>query len=73
MNQQTELFKTIDSLPEKYFIEVIDFVAYLQHKAQKETVQQKIVVAREIECINCNAEELNKEMADVLLDQSLDL
>ena len=36
MTQQAELLKKIDTLPPKYFGEVIDFVGYLQHKAQQE-------------------------------------
>jgi len=37
MTQQAELLKKIDKLPLKYFDEVIDFVGYLQNKAQQET------------------------------------
>ena len=33
MTQQTELLKKIETLPQKYFGEVIDFVEYLQFKA----------------------------------------
>ena len=36
MTQQAELFKKLEKLPQKYFGEVIDFVGYLQHKAQQE-------------------------------------
>ena len=36
MTQQAELLKRIDTLPPKYFSEVVDFVGYLQHKAQQE-------------------------------------
>ena len=36
MNRQAELLKEIDRLPPKYFSEVIDFVGYLRHKAQRE-------------------------------------
>ena len=36
MTQQAELLKNIDTLPQKYFGEVIDFVGYLQQKAQQE-------------------------------------
>ncbi|MCL2068136.1 MAG: hypothetical protein FWG99_11825 [Treponema sp.] len=38
MTQQAELLKKIDALPPKYFGEVIDFVGYLQHKAQHENI-----------------------------------
>ncbi|MDR2971017.1 MAG: DUF2281 domain-containing protein [Bacteroidales bacterium] len=36
MTQQAELQQRINNIPQKYFGEVIDFLAYLQHKAQKE-------------------------------------
>ena len=36
MTQEAELHRNIDNLPPKYFGEVINFVAYLQHKAQNE-------------------------------------
>ena len=38
MTQQAELIKKIDKLPPQYFGEVIDFVAYLQYKAQQNNV-----------------------------------
>ena len=43
MTQQAELLKNIDTLPQKYFGEVIDFVGYLQQKAQQAAAQQKNV------------------------------
>jgi hypothetical protein len=36
VTQQAELINKIEKLPPKYFGEVIDFVGYLQQKAQKE-------------------------------------
>ena len=36
MTQQAELIKEIEKLPSKYFGEVLDFVGYLQQKAQDE-------------------------------------
>ncbi|MDR3020788.1 MAG: DUF2281 domain-containing protein [Treponema sp.] len=39
MTQQAELLKKIDKLPPKYFGEVIDFVGYLQAKAQQAAAQ----------------------------------
>jgi len=36
MTQQAELLQKIDALPPKYLGEVIDFVGYLQRKAQIE-------------------------------------
>jgi len=36
MTQQAELLKKIDTLPPKYFGEVIDFVGYLQNKERQE-------------------------------------
>ena len=38
MTQQAELLRKIDTLPQEYFGEVIDFVGYLQYKARKENV-----------------------------------
>ena len=39
MTQQAELLNTINKLPPQYFREAIDFVGYLQQKAQAETVE----------------------------------
>jgi len=36
MTQQAELLKMIDTLPPKHYGEVVDFVGYLQQKAQNE-------------------------------------
>ena len=36
MTQQVEIMNKIDKIPQKYFREVIDFLGYLQHKAQQE-------------------------------------
>jgi len=36
MTQQAELYRRIDTLPQKFFGEVIDFVGYLEHKAKQE-------------------------------------
>ena len=36
MIQQVEIMNKIDKIPQKYFGEVIDFLGYLQHKAQQE-------------------------------------
>ena len=36
MTQQAVLMKKIEKIPPKYFGEVIDFLGYLQHKAQQE-------------------------------------
>jgi hypothetical protein len=73
MTQQAELIKNIDTLPSKYLGEVIDFVAYLQKKAQQESVQRAEAEEREKKCINRYAEELNKEAMEVYSDQELDL
>jgi hypothetical protein len=79
MTQQAELLKRIDTLPPKYFGEVIDFVGYLEQKARQEaaspkkgelTEEQK---QRDIELINRHAEELNREAMEVYLDQELDI
>ncbi|MCL2070183.1 MAG: hypothetical protein FWH19_04275 [Treponema sp.] len=37
------------------------------------SIKRKVTEAEEIECINRHSEELNREMEDVLLDQSLDI
>jgi len=72
MTQQAELlYKRIDTLPPKYFGEVIDFVGYLEHKAQQETAQtpqntREQLLAREREVFNKYAEEINREAMDVL-------
>jgi hypothetical protein len=36
MIRQIELQQRINSIPQKYFDEVINFLAYVQHKAQQE-------------------------------------
>jgi len=41
MTQQAELLKKIDTLPPKYYDEVIDFVEYLQQKAKKNVSLEK--------------------------------
>jgi len=41
MTQQAELLKKIDTLPPKYYGEVIDFVGYLQQKAKKTVSLEK--------------------------------
>jgi hypothetical protein len=40
MTQQAELLDKIDKLPPKYLGEVIDFIGYLQQKAQQEKLLQ---------------------------------
>jgi len=71
MTQQAELYKRIDTLPPKYFGEVIDFVGYLEHKARQETAHtpqstREQLIAREREVFDRYAEEINREMEDVL-------
>ena len=76
MANQAAIQRAIEMLPPQYYDEVVDFIGYLRHKAQQKAVQtssREQVRAREIECINRNAEELNREMEDILLDQSLDI
>jgi hypothetical protein len=36
MTQQAELINKIEKIPPKYFGEIVDFLGYLQNKAQKE-------------------------------------
>ncbi|MDR0474555.1 MAG: DUF2281 domain-containing protein [Treponema sp.] len=81
MTSQAIIQKEIETLPPQYYDEVVDFIGYLRHKAQQAAARQTMtqasfrndIRAREIECINRHAEELNREMEDVLLDQSLDI
>lgn len=54
MTQQAELLRKIDKLPPKFFSEIIDFVAYLQHKAQQENLISS--PARDIELFEKYAE-----------------
>jgi len=69
MTQQAELLKKIDKLPPRYFGEVIDFVEYLQHKAQQEKLKPSS--ARDIELFEKYADELNAEAEDVLSYQNM--
>jgi len=39
MTQQAELLRNIDTLPQKYFGELFDFVGYLHQKAQQSAAQ----------------------------------
>jgi hypothetical protein len=82
MTQQAELLNKINKLPPKYFGEVIDFVSYLQYKARQETPHaaktsnqyvglSEEEAARDVEIITRYAEELNREAAEVLLDQDI--
>ena len=75
MTYQAIIQKEIEALPSQYYGEVVDFIGYLQHKAQIETQANstEMMRVREMECINRHAEELNREMEDVLLDQSVDI
>jgi len=75
MIYQAIIQKEIETLPSQYYGEVIDFIGYLRHKAQTEIQLNSAeqIRIREMECINRHAEELNREMEDVLLDQSIDI
>jgi len=76
MVSQAAIQKEIETLPPQYYSEVVDFIGYLRHKARQTTIQTpdtEQIRAREIECIKRHAEELNREMEDVLLDQSLEI
>jgi len=76
MTYQAIIQREIETLPPQYYEEVVDFIGYLRHKAQQTTTQASFLEqnrAREKECINSHAEELNREMEDILLDQSLDI
>ena len=41
MTQQAEIMNKIDKIPQKYIGEVIDFLGYLQHKAEQEANNTK--------------------------------
>ena len=74
MTQQAELLRNIDTLPQKYFGEVLSFLGYLQHKAQQEAAQaaaqaagtKEQRAAREKAAFIKYADELNAEAEDVL-------
>jgi len=42
MTQQAELLKNIDTLPQKHFGEILDFVGYLRYKIQQENVVKTV-------------------------------
>jgi phosphoribosyl-ATP pyrophosphohydrolase len=73
MIDQAVLQREIETLPPKYIGEVVDFVGYLQKKAQQEAVEIAMAGKRDKEIINRYADELNKEMEDVLSYQTLDI
>ena len=76
MVERAVLHKEIDKLPPQYFGEVFNFVGYLRHKAQQETGRLGLTEEqkeRERECFTRHADELNREMAEILLDQSSDI
>jgi len=63
MTQQAELFREIDRIPQKYFGEVINFLGYLQHKAQQEASDnelEKILPTGNNEKIRFTREELDE-------------
>ena len=73
MTNQVLLQREIEALPPKYFGEVVSFVGYLHKKAQQEAVEIAAAGKRDKEIINQYADELNKEMEDVLSYQTLDI
>ena len=73
MTNQAALQREIESLPPKYYGEVVNYVRYLQTKAQQEAVEITAAGKRDKELINRYADELNKEMEDVLSYQTLDI
>ena len=81
MANKATLQREIETLPPQYYGEVVDFIGYLRHKAQHSRTEgstaqassREQIRAREIECINHYAEELNREMEDILLDQNPDI
>ena len=76
MINQAIIQREIEALYPQYYDEVVDFIRYLRYKAEQTAIQASFreqIRVREIECINRHAEELNREMEDILLDQSLDI
>jgi phosphoribosyl-ATP pyrophosphohydrolase len=73
MIDQAVLQREIETLPPKYIGEVVDFVGYLHKKAQQEAVEIAMAGKHDKEIINRYADELNKEMEDVLSYQTLDI
>lgn len=41
MTQQAEIIRDINSLPQKYIGEVLNFIAFLRYKAQQEEIVKK--------------------------------
>lgn len=66
---QVDIMNKIDKIPPKYFGEVIDFLEYVQHKAQQETLKTPAV--RDSELFEKYADELNAEAEDVLSYQNM--
>ena len=74
MTQQAELIKNIDKLPSKFVGEIIDFVAYLQYKAQQEKIkhlEDNSSAESDIVLFEKYADELNAEAEDVLSYQNM--
>ena len=81
MVERAVLHEEIDRLPPQYFGEVFDFIGYLRQKAQRTAAQQETgriglteeQKVRERECFIRHADELNREMAEILSDQCSDI
>jgi len=76
MNQQAELLNKIDKIPQKYIGEVINFLGYVQHKAQQEANNTKLE-QKTCECIIPHSIDddngkilLTKELIDEMLQKS---
>ena len=69
MTQQAEIMNKIDKIPPQYFGEVIDFLGYLQHKAEQGKIKPSAV--SDIELFEKYADELNAEAEDVLSYQNM--
>ena len=63
MTQQAELLNKIDKIPPKYFDEVIEFLGYLQHKAQQE--------AQIKQCVN-DDDELEQKSCECVINIPMD-
>ncbi|MDR0442939.1 MAG: hypothetical protein LBH44_05995 [Treponema sp.] len=75
MTQQAELLNRIDEIPQKYFGEVINFLGYLQHKAQQEASDSSPGQEASKRVIQLSKDSngkliLTKEMIDEMLQNS---
>jgi len=66
MTQQAELLQKVETLPTEYFGEVIDFVGYLQQKAQLNEVKLSTFTKQETSENNGKIRLTRKELDEML-------